>query len=97
MQQHHNFPSKATNSVTAAKIVDGVVTKAKLAMFVSIILTADGTEKNIAHGLGVTPSAVLIIPVTTGGAFTITEGSHGNTNVVVTITSGVTYKVVAFA
>ena len=45
-----------------------------------------------------TPSVVMIIPSNlTGGAYVVTEGTHTSTNVVVTVTSGEKYLVVAYA
>lgn len=71
--------------------------------FASTVQTATGSAQNVAHGLGVVPSAVLISPYdnTAAGsdpfAFAIAEGSHTSTNVVVTATAGLKFKVLAFA
>jgi hypothetical protein len=52
----------------------------------------------VAHGLGVVPSLVLIIGYDlTGGAYVVTEGVHTSTNVVVTVTTGEKYVVIAYA
>lgn len=62
--------------------------------------TGTGSAQNIAHGLGRTPTLVIVYPTDTApattGAYTLTEGTHTSTNVVVTVTSGKKYRVVAF-
>lgn len=74
---------------------------AALNQFVSTEQTGTGSAQNVAHGLGVVPAAVLIVPTDTApattGAYTAVEGSHTSTNVVVTVTSGKKYKVWAMA
>jgi hypothetical protein len=91
----------ADESVTTAKLANGSVTVAKMNVFKSTEQTGTGSAQNIAHGLGTTPSLVLVYPtdtnVATTGAYVITEGSHTSTNVVVTVTTGKKYRVVAFA
>lgn len=88
----------AAGVVDAAALAALAVTKAKALVFVSAEQTANGSAQNVAHGLAATPSAVLVIPtLVTGGAFTITEGSHTSTNVIVTMTTGMKYKVFAWA
>lgn len=74
--------------------------------FASAEQTGTGSAQNVAHGLGVAPSAVLISitdpGIETSGAAdgakraVITEGTHTTTNVVVTVTSGAKFKVLAF-
>jgi hypothetical protein len=102
----------AADSVTTAKILDlnvttgklaaGAVTAAKAAVFVSAEQTGTGAPQNVAHGLGAVPSAVLVAPtehpgVPDTGAFDIAEGAHDGTNVVVTVTTNVKFKVLAWA
>ena len=101
----------ATNAVTTTKITDlnvttgkiaaGAVTFAKAKVFVSAEQTGTGIAQNIAHGLAVVPAAVLIVPTDTApatvGAYTVTEGVHDATNVIVTATNGKKYKVMAWA
>lgn len=91
----------AATGVTAAKLAAGAVTKAKALVFISTERTATGSEETIAHGLGATPASVLVIPTdtspATAGVFTVTEGTHTSTNVLVTVTSGKKYKVFAWA
>lgn len=69
-------------------------------VFVSTEQTGTGSAQNVAHGLASTPSKVFIAPtdtnVATVGAYTVVEGTHDATNVVVTVTSGKKFKVLAF-
>lgn len=70
-------------------------------VFVSTEQTGTGSSQNVAHGLGVTPSKVLVAPTEhpgtpDTGAFDIAEGAHDATNVVVTVTANVKFKVLAF-
>jgi hypothetical protein len=60
-------------------------------------ITGDGTAQSTAHGLGVTPTKVLVSVTdnTADSQWTITEGSHTSTNVIVTIDTGVKYKILA--
>ncbi len=80
---------------------DGTVTFAKAAVFVSTEQTGTGSAQNVAHGLGVAPTAVLVVPTdlapATTGAYTVTEGTHTATNVVVTVTDSKKFKVLAWA
>lgn len=67
------------------------------AAFLSDEVTGNGSAQNTAHGLGATPSLVFAIPSDlTGGAFTVTYGTHTSTNAIVTVTTGEKYRVVAF-
>ena len=88
-------------AVTAAKIAANAVTVAKMSVFKSSEQTGTGGAQDIAHGLAVTPGLVMVFPTDltpgTDGDYAMTEGSHGSTNVVVTVTSGKKYMVVAFA
>ena len=88
------------SSVTTAKIASGSVTVAKMSFFKSSEQTGTGSAQNVAHGLGVAPGLVMVYPTdtspATAGAYAMTEGSHTSTNVVVTVTSGKKFKVVAF-
>lgn len=71
---------------------------ARLASFTSTEQTGTGAPQNVAHGLGAVPSSV-IVSVTNGdgAAFDVAEGVHTTTNVVLTVTAGRTFKVLAFA
>lgn len=67
--------------------------------FKSAVTTATGAAQSIAHGLGRIPSFVLVLPVNVGSAeaWTVTEGTHTTTNVVVTVAGTVaTYRVFAW-
>lgn len=90
----------ADGAVTTSKLADGSVTVAKMRVFKSSELTGTGASQNVAHGLGSTPSLVIVYPtdtnVATTGSYVVTEGSHTNTNVVLTVTSGKKFRVVAF-
>lgn len=77
-------------------IIEGALTRPE---FKSAVQTATGVAQNIAHGLGRTPSFVMVIPVNVGSAeaWTVTEGTHDATNVVVTVAGTAnTYKVFAW-
>lgn len=64
--------------------------------FKSTEQTGNGSAQNVAHGLGATPSLVLVIPTDVpAGQATFVEGSHTATNVIVTATTGAKYKVYA--
>lgn len=70
------------------------------AKFQSTVQTGTGSAQNIAHGLGVVPSLVLVAIYDTNGValpHAIVEGTHTSTNVVVTVTASVKFKVIAIA
>lgn len=65
--------------------------------FTSTEQTGTGSAQNIAHDLGATPDKVVVtITDDTSGAFTVTEGTHTSSNIVVTVTTGRKYKVFAY-
>jgi hypothetical protein len=68
--------------------------------FKSAEQTGTGAAQNIAHGLGRVPAFVMVVPTdlapATTGAYTVTEGAHDATNVVVTVTSGKKFRVFAW-
>ncbi len=66
--------------------------------FVSTEQTGTASQQTIAHGLSGTPTGVLVSVTddNSGGGFVITEGTHDSTNVYVTCTTDVKYKVLAF-
>jgi len=77
------------NAGTATKLATGSI-------FKSTEQTGTGSAQNIAHGLGATPSLVIVLPSLVGtDGVTITEGTHDGTNCVVTATTGAKYFVVA--
>lgn len=94
-------PKLGANAVSSAKLAAGAVLFANAAVFVSTEQTGTGAPQNIAHGLGAVPSAVLVVPTdlapATTGDYTVTEGAHDATNVVVTVTASKKFKVLAWA
>lgn len=87
-----------TGTYPSPTVAAGAITFAKAKAFVSTVQTGTGASQNIPHGLGVTPSAVLIVPYNvTAATYTAAEGSHSSTNVVVTVATGDTFKVLAWA
>lgn len=89
-------------NVGTAELAAGAVTAAKAAVFFSAETVATGAAQNVAHGLGVAPAGVLIVPtehpgVPDTGAFDIAEGTHTTTNVVFTATVNLKVKVFAWA
>lgn len=97
----HSHNGTDSRQLATGALANGAVTAAKMALFVSTEQTGNGSAQNIAHGLGAVPSKVLIVPTDTApattGVYTATEGAHDSTNVVVTVTSGKKYKVLAIA
>lgn len=100
------FNVSDTGAVTAASVAattfTGALTGAATSLaaagrFVSAETTGTGSAQNVAHGLGVVPSVVLVAPTEYSGtgAFDIAEGTHTTTNVVLTVTSGLKFKVLA--
>lgn len=83
-----------------AKMADGFVTFAKTRQFISTEVTATGSSQSVAHGLGVIPTKVLIIPselpADLTGGWDVAPGSHTTTNVVVTVTTGSKFMVMAW-
>jgi predicted RecA/RadA family phage recombinase len=65
--------------------------------FVSAQQTGTGSTQNVAHGLGVVPKAVLVIPQDTTASLAITYGTHTSTNVVVTVTTAAKFLVLAWS
>lgn len=94
----------ADGSVTTAKLAASAVTKAKAGVFLSVVQFANGGSQNVPHGLGVTPTLVLIVPTgghngagAAGTQFpTIAAGVHTSTNAVATVTQGAEYRVFAW-
>jgi len=88
----------AEDDLTRDKLAADSIRASELHYFLSAEQTGTGAEQSIAHGLGVTPSLVLIIITgspTTYAALTVTEGVHDATNVKVTVTTDWKYKVFA--
>lgn len=91
----------AAAAANRALFADKFLPAAKANLFVSTEQTGTGSSQNIAHGLTGTPTAVLVVPTEhpgtpDTGAFDIAEGAHDGTNVVVTVTLNVKFKVFAW-
>ncbi len=68
--------------------------------FQSSVQTGTGSAQSIAHGLGVVPTLVLVSIYNSNGdalPFAISEGAHTSTNLIITATNNLQYKVIAFA
>lgn len=91
------------SNLTKVLFIDAPIVRPTLAnnVFVSAEQTGTGSAQNIAHGLGVIPRWVVIIPTdltpATVGQYSAVEGSHDATNVVVTVTTSKKFKVLAVA
>lgn len=87
--------SRVTNA-EAGVVAPGSISADELAMFVSTEQTGNGSAQNVAHGLGTTPTTVLVVPsLNKDGADCSWAFTKGSTNVVVTATSGAKYFVLA--
>ncbi len=65
--------------------------------FSSVEQTGTGSAQNIAHGLGRTPSVVIVsVSDNAAGNGVWSPGTHTDANVVITAASGVKYYVWAF-
>jgi hypothetical protein len=85
------------DSATRALFANGFLPAVKSTMTISTEQTGTGNPQNVAHNLGYTPTKVWVtITESDGSAFDIAEGSHDGTNCVVTVTSGVKFKVAAW-
>ena len=93
--------ANVTGDITFTGLVSAIgankVKTSNIAMFVSTVQTANGNAQNVAHGLGVSPSTVVVIPVSTLAGATSFSFTKGTTNVVVTGTNTATYMVLAIA
>ncbi len=83
--------------ITGGKVIEGAKGPA---LFISTEQTGTGGAQNVAHGMGRVPRAVAVVPTdlapATVGQFTVTEGVHDATNVVVTVTLNKKFKVIAW-
>ena len=95
--QHWVEGGLVDSTVTSADIKDATITSADIGIFVSAETTGTGSAQNVTHGLAGTPTKVIISPTEFGAstAVDVAEGTHTATNVVVTVTSGVKFKVLA--
>lgn len=90
-------------TAAAGVTVDGCLIKdgraallATGALFLSTEQTGTGSAQNVAHGFGSIPTICFAIPSDiTGGAYTVAYGTHTTTNVVVTVTTGEKFRIVA--
>lgn len=85
----------SADTTVRVKLYEGPVTQ----KFVSSEQTGTGSSQNVAHGLGVVPKRVFVtytdLTPATAGSVNVTYGTHTSTNVVVTVTSGKKFLVVA--
>ena len=91
------------SAVATSNIVNQAVTFAKADVYITPYgspITATGSSQDVPHGLGVIPSRVLIIPVSTtgsSGAWVVTYGTMTTTNIVVTVSTGAIFLAFAWA
>ncbi len=85
-------------SVDNVHIADTTIQGGKLDVFQSAEVDGTGSNVDTAHGLGHTPTVVIVTLTQkdTTTAVQITESAHDATNVKVTCTSTAKYKIVAF-
>lgn len=65
--------------------------------FQSGVETGIGTSQSIPHSLGVVPAITLASVYSSPSNYSISEGSHTSSDLIVTATSGIKFKIVAFA
>lgn len=86
--------------ISSAWVASATASLASASVFTSTEQTGTGASQNVAHGFGTTPKAVVIYPstldVALAAGYVVTPGTHTSTNVVVTVTSGRKFIVVAF-
>ncbi len=90
----------AALAIDTAELANKAVIDEKINWSLSAEQTGTGAAQNIAHNLGKVPAKVMIYPTgspATYAALSITEGTHSVTDVVVTVTSGWKFKVLAIA
>jgi len=72
-------------------------TEALGGIFVSGEISGDGTAQSTAHGLGFIPSVAFVVYTDLDGLPVVhTAGTHTTTNVIFTVTSGNSYRAIAF-
>lgn len=93
--KHIDYQLTQLNSVTA-NLQGRVNTLEGFKIFISPIQTGTGSEQEITHSLGATPTAVLfsVLKVGTDGG-EVTPGTHTTTKIRATATSGMKYQVIA--
>lgn len=67
-------------------------------IFISNETSGTGASQTIAHGLGSAPAHVIVAVTEflSSQSVDVAEGTHTTTNVVLTVTTGVKFKVIAF-
>jgi hypothetical protein len=67
-------------------------------LFISAEQVGTGAEASFAHGLGYIPTQVFISVTKTNGVsdWSLVEGVHTSTNILITATSGVNFKIMAY-
>jgi hypothetical protein len=88
-------PGGTTLSLAGSDVGSATITKSNIKMFISGVLTGTGSAQNIAHGLGVVPTNVFTSFTGSTASQAVSEGTHTTTNIVVTVTSAATFKVLA--
>ena len=93
--RHWKVGGLKDSTVTSADIANATIVSADIKIFVSTEQTGNGSAQNVAHGLGATPTKTIVAVTEFGGstAVDVAEGTHTSTNCVVTVSTGVKYKV----
>jgi len=89
----------AANIVGTQLSATAAIVSGQVDFFQSAEITGSGAVQNTAHGLGRTPSLVIVyVTEDTGlaGTIDLLEGAHDGTNVIVTAPTTVKYKIIAF-
>lgn len=83
--------------IRSGNVLNGTLRGSDLDFFRSTEQTGTGSSQNVAHGLGHTPTLVLVSVSedASGTGFDVAEGTHDATNAVVTVTSGIKFFVLA--
>lgn len=76
------------------RLTKGHTTAGEHKVFVSTTQTGTGAQQSIAHGLGVTPTVVVVMHLSSDPWDV--QGTHTSTNVLITVSSDASYKVVAW-
>jgi hypothetical protein len=71
--------------------------KANLALYAANGKVGTGSPQSFSHGLGAVPSFVTVMFTGSTAAQAVTYGTHTSTNVVLTVTTGATFDVIALA
>ena len=94
--KHWKVGGLKDSTVTSADIKDATIVAADTKIFVSAETASTAGNQNIAHGLGATPSKVIVALTEFGSSASIdvTEGTHDATNCVINVSpAGVKFKV----